>query len=300
MIPTFLKEGDTIAIAAPARKVTVQEMSPAVKFLENQGFNVVLGENLFAENNRFAGTDEERAADFQQFFNDDNIRAILCARGGYGSARIIDRLDFTHFLQNPKWICGFSDVTVFHSHLSRFGCASIHSTMAKLIQEDGLENMNNRTLLQALKGQLLAYSFPPHISNRTGSAQGEIVGGNLSLIYAMLASTSEMETDGKILFIEEVGEYLYHIERMMISLKRAGKLTHLAGLIVGDISVKEEPDDIPFGRTAEQIIADCIAEYDYPLCFNFPAGHGENNVALRFGTPAELTVAEFGSTLLIR
>ena len=297
--PPYLHSGDCIGIVAPARKISPKEVKPAIDFLETQGFRVAVGKNLFNKHFQFAGTDEERAADFQAFLDDPDIKAIWCARGGYGSVRIIDRLDFTNFMNHPKWICGYSDITVFHSHLHQLGVSTLHCTMPVKIDREDLENMNNRTMIQALTGGVLAYTMPNFSMNRAGTAAGELVGGNLSILYSLLGSASDVDTAGKILFIEDLDEHLYHVDRMMQALKRAGKLSQLAGLVVGTMEDMHNLDpNNPFGQTAEEIVAACCAEYSYPVCYQFPTGHGEHNVALKLGAKVTLSVAPGGGTLI--
>lgn len=297
MNPPFLHPGDCVGIVAPARKISAQELKPAIEFLEAHGLRVALGKNIFAKDNQFAGTDEQRASDFQDFLDNTDIKAIICARGGYGSVRIIDRLDFSAFSKNPKWICGYSDVTVFHSHLQTLGFSTLHCTMPINIHSEDFYSPNNTSMIRALTGKTLAYTVPEFPLNRKGEASGTIVGGNLSILYSLLASKSDISTKGKILFIEDLDEYLYHIDRMMMALKRAGKLDGLAGLVVGGMSDMND-NTIPFGQTAEEIIARICAEYDYPICFNFPSGHLENNMALRLGTEVKLSVSDRQSSLL--
>jgi muramoyltetrapeptide carboxypeptidase len=299
IFPPYLHPGDCIGIVAPARKISPKEVKAAIDFLELHHFRVAVGKNLFAKQFQFAGSDEERAADFQSFLDDPDIKAIWCARGGYGSVRIIDRLDFSHFAQHPKWICGYSDITVFHSHLHQLGYASLHCTMPINIQSSDFDNINNRTMVQALTGGVLAYTVPNFGINKAGTAQGELVGGNLSILYSLLGSSSDMDTAGKILFIEDLDEHLYHVDRMMQALKRAGKLSHLAGLVVGTMSDMHNNDPSnPFGQEAEEIVAACCAEYGYPVCYQFPTGHGEHNVALKLGAKVTLTVMSGGGTLI--
>lgn len=291
IIPPYLRSGDVVGVVAPARKISANELKPAIEFLEMNGFRVAIGKNIFAKDNQFAGTDEQRAADFQTFLDDPDIRAILCARGGYGSVRIIDRLDFSGFVQSPKWICGYSDVTVFHSHLHGMGYATLHSTMPINIKEEDLYSPTNTSLVRGLTGKSLAYTVPAQPLNRPGEVTAPIVGGNLSILYSLLASGSDLDTDGKILFIEDLDEYLYHIDRMMMALKRSGKLAKLAGLLVGGMSDMND-NAIPFGHTAEEIIAHVTEEYGYPVCYGFPAGHIEDNMTLRLGTEATLAVTD--------
>lgn len=289
MIPRYLCHGDCIGLVAPARKIEENEILPAVDFFQKNGFRVKLGQHIFASDHQFAGTDEQRAADFQSFLDDPDVNAILCARGGYGSVRLIDQLDFTRFLQNPKWICGFSDVTVFHSHLHHLNVATLHCTMPINMQADSLNHRNAQTMLQALTGNKIEYHIPTTDLNRNGCAEGTLVGGNLSILYSLMGSASAINTDNKILFIEDLDEYLYHIDRMMICLKRAGMLDKLAGLIVGGMSEMND-NTIPFGKTGNEIVASHCREYHFPVCFNFPAGHMADNVALKLGTHISLSV----------
>lgn len=292
MRPEFLKAGDTIGIVAPARHISSEELMPTINFLQRHQFRVQLGNHLFAKYNQFAGTDKERASDFQQMLDNHNIKAILCARGGYGSVRIIDKLDFSEFLKHPKWICGYSDITVFHSHLHRnFQISSIHCLMPVNITNSNESEQGTSTFLQAITGDKLTYQTPHNLFNRHGEASGVIVGGNISVLYALLSSSSDIDTKGKILFIEDLDEYLYHIDRMMMSLKRAGKLEHLSGLIVGGLSDMHD-NTIPFGRTAEEIIAEHCQEFDFPIVFNFPAGHINPNSAIRLGETIHIKVTQ--------
>lgn len=290
IVPNYLKQGDKIGIVATARKVSEAEIAPAVNLLESWGFNVVTGRDLFREDRQFAGTDEERTADMQRMLDDGEIKAIMIARGGYGTMRIIDMLDFDGFTAHPKWIIGFSDVTVLHSHIHAVcNTETIHANMCLQL---GKDMEADESLRKALTGELLGYELNGgNELNRVGTGQGLLVGGNLSLLYALNGSESDIDTDGKILFIEDLDEYLYHIDRMMISLKRAGKLEKLAGLVVGGMSsMRDNP--VPFGRSAEEIIMEAVQEYHYPVCFHFPAGHIERNLALMMGRMTRLEVSE--------
>ena len=283
----YLKLGSKVAIAAPARKVTREEMQFAINWLKDKGFVSVYDERLFAEHYIFAGDDDIRAAVIQQYLDDESIDAIWLARGGYGSIRIIDKLDFTKFLQHPKWIIGFSDTTVFHDKLNRLGCPSLHASMPYCFDNKTVEAQ--QSLFDALMGKPLKYEFPAHQLNRKGVVEGEIVGGNLSVLYGMIGSDSFPETDGKILFIEEVDEYIYHVDRMMHALKRAGKLANLKALVVGGLTqIHDNPD--PFGQSVEEVIAEAVKDYDYPLCFSFPAGHFSDNRAIVFGERMRLEI----------
>lgn len=283
----ILNNGSKVAIIAPARKVTRDEMFFAVHWLKEKGFVPVFDERLFAEHHIFAGDDNFRASVFQEYLDNQNIDAIWIARGGYGSIRIIDKLDFTNFLQHPKWIIGFSDGTVFHGKLNRLGVPSLHASMPFYFFNKTPEA--KQSLFDVLTGKPLQYDFPAHPQNRMGQMEGEIVGGNLSVLYGMMESNTFPEIDGKILFIEEVDEYIYHIDRMMRALKRAGKLNHLKGLIVGGLTQIHD-NSHPFGMTAEEVIAEAVAEYDYPVCFGFPAGHLDDNRTIVFGEKINLKV----------
>ena len=283
----YLKTGSKVAIVAPARKVTREEMQFAINWLKDNGFIPVYDDRLFAEHYIFAGDDDFRAAVLQEYLDDASINAIWFARGGYGSIRIIDKLDFTKFLQYPKWIIGFSDTTVFHGKLSRLGCPSLHASMPFFLENKTPEAL--QSLYDALSGRTLHYEISSHTLNRMGEVESEVVGGNLSVLYGMIGSDTFPETDGKILFIEEVDEYIYHIDRMMHALKRAGKLAHLKALIVGGLTqIHDNPD--PFGKSVEEMIAEAVSDYGYPLCFGFPAGHFSDNRALVFGKKSRIEV----------
>jgi muramoyltetrapeptide carboxypeptidase len=288
MRPPHLQKGDTVAIAATARKVSLAEMQPAITQFESWGLRVYMPEDLFATNDQFAGNDSLRAKVFQQLLDHTTIKAIFCARGGYGTVRMIDALDFTLFTQSPKWIIGYSDITVLHSHLYTHKLAStLHATMPINMQAHNADTESIESLRKVLFGESFSYTFSSHPLNREGKATGNLIGGNLSVLYSLLGSTSDIDTSGCILFLEDLDEYLYHIDRMMVNLKRNGKLAKLAGLIVGDMSEMRD-NTIPFGKTAYQIIAEHIGEYNYPVVFGFPAGHEKRNLALEMGSVYEL------------
>jgi muramoyltetrapeptide carboxypeptidase len=288
--PAFLKPGDTVGIVATARKVTRDEIEPAVKTIESWGFSVVCGTNLYAEENQFAGSDELRTTDLQQMLDNTGIKAIICARGGYGTVRIIDKLNFTSFEKHPKWIVGYSDITVLHSHIHRhLGIETLHATMPLNFPGDGSSSSAVEALRKTLFGETPDYQFIPAPLSRNGHERGLVVGGNLSILCSLSGTPSELETEGKILFLEDLDEYLYHIDRMMMNLKRGGKLDRLAGLVVGGMSQMRD-NTIPFGRTAGQIIADAVKEYKYPVLFGFPAGHQDENLPLILGREAVLDV----------
>jgi muramoyltetrapeptide carboxypeptidase len=284
-IPSSLQKGDTIAIVATARKNIDDNLQPAIDVLHSWGLEVVIGKTIGLDENQLAGTDEQRAADFQQQLDNPNIKAIWCVRGGYGTVRMIDLLDFTQFKQSPKWIVGFSDVTVIHSYVNKLNIATIHGAMPVTIGRASIASVES--LKKALFGESLEYEIPFSPANRLGSAKGEIVGGNLSILYSLMGSNAQIDCKGKILFIEDLDEYLYHIDRMMMSLKRCGCFDDLNGLIIGTMT-KMKDNDIPWGKNANQIIADVTKEYSFPILYNFPAGHFSDNRALILGKQVSL------------
>lgn len=288
--PKYLKEGDIIGITCPARKVDRAEIEFAIQTFESWGLKVVLGKTIGKSFHQFGGTDQERLEDFQDMLNNPNIRAIIAARGGYGTVRIIDHLNFNLFMTNPKWIIGFSDITCLHTVLnSNIGVETIHGTMPVTFEKNTSEAL--QSLKDILFGENLTYHFSSNFLNRLGTMDGEIVGGNLSILYSLLGTRTIVNTSNSILFIEDLDEYLYHIDRMMMALKRANKLANLRGLIVGGITDMHD-NTIPYGKTAEEIILEHVAEYNYPVCFNFPAGHVNNNKAIILGKRAKLIVSE--------
>lgn len=290
--PQYLKKGDRIAIVSPARKISPAEVETAINIFKSWELEVVLGDHLYASYNQFAGSDEQRLSDFQQMLDDDSIRAIICSRGGYGTVRIIDNLDFTRFQQIPKWIVGYSDVTVLHSHIhEHFGVETLHAVMPINFKDKCDGNPSVITLKKALFGKGLAYHFAGERYNRKGACKGPLVGGNLSILYSLTNTGSDIKTNGKILFIEDIDEYLYHIDRMMMNLRRSGKLEGLAGLLVGAMT-RIHDNDVPFNKTAYEIIAEAVEDYPYPVCYNFPAGHIEDNRALILGREVSLDISE--------
>ena len=284
-IPPYLKKGDKVAITCPAKKLPAP-MNDAVTLLESWGLVVIIGETLSASYHQFAGDDDLRAKDMQGFIDDDNIKAIIAARGGYGTIRMIDKVDFSRFKTRPKWIVGFSDITVLHAHLyANFGAQTIHGQMPVNIPDASKSSL--QTLRQALFGEPISYYFPAHHLNREGTASGVLVGGNLSLLIAVSGSASDYSYDGKILFIEDVGEYLYAVDRMIRALDRAGKLKNLAGLIVGGFTEIKD-NEIPFGQSIPEIVIEVVKNYAYPVCFDFPAGHIADNQSLILGKKLNL------------
>ncbi|MBR4197623.1 MAG: LD-carboxypeptidase [Bacteroidales bacterium] len=298
--PNFLTKGDKIAIVATARKVSPEEIQPSVDLFRLWGLEVLYDDRLFAADNQFAGPDELRAACLQQYLDNPEVKAIVCARGGYGTVRIIDRLDFTAFARNPKWIVGYSDVTVLHSHIhNNLGISTLHATMPLNIPADATDKSYSsiESLKTALFGNIQSYNAPQLLTpssehNRRGRCCGQVVGGNLSILYSLCGSSSDINTEGKILFIEDLDEYLYHIDRMMQNLKRTGKLQKINGLIVGAMSDMHD-NTIPYGKTAEEIVLEAVADYDYPVLFSENFGHvGTDNLALPLGVETEMFVGE--------
>lgn len=290
--PIYLKKGDKIAIVSPARKISPAEAETAINIFTSWGLEVVKGDHLYDSYNQFAGSDEQRRSDFQMMLDDESIRAIICSRGGYGTVRIIDGLDFTRFLQSPKWVVGYSDETVLHSHIHKhFGVETMHAVMLVNFKDKREGDLSLISLEKALFGEELVYKIPSEQYNRKGNCKGPLVGGNLSILYSLNNTGSDIKTNGKILFIEDLDEYLYHIDRMMMNLRRSGKLEGLAGLIVGAMN-KMHDNDVPFNKTAYEIIAEAVEDYLYPVCYNFPAGHIEDNRALILGREVTLDVNE--------
>jgi muramoyltetrapeptide carboxypeptidase len=296
--PPYLKKGDTIAIVAPAGilKNREQVIDDAKKLVESWGLKVVLGKHVFTQANHFAGIDEQRCQDFQEALDNPTIKAIWSARGGYGSVRILDKLDFTRFKKHPKWIIGYSDITAFHNHVHNLGVETLHAMMGTSMQdkpEDIVETIE--TFKKALFGEQLSYTIKSSKFNRRGTVEGILVGGNIAILSSMLGSVSQINTDGKILFIEEIGEYKYAIDRMLQSLKRAGYFSKVKGIIVGDMT-KIRKNTTPWGTSIEQLILDIVPE-DIPVLFGFPAGHEPDNRALLMGREVKLVIGDKSSSV---
>nr|WP_314839638.1 LD-carboxypeptidase [uncultured Flavobacterium sp.] len=292
--PPYLQKGDTIALVATARKNIDDNLKPAIDLLHSWGLEVVIGKTIGLDNNQLAGTDEQRAADFQAQLDNPNIKAIWCVKGGYGTVRMVDLLDFTNFKKNPKWIVGFSDVTVLHSHLNTLGYQSLHAIMPLTAPRATPQAVES--LRKALFGEKLSYSVTSFSKNKLGKATGQLVGGNLSILYSLFGSRSAIDCSDKILFIEDLDEYLYHIDRMMINLKRNGCLESIKGIVVGSMT-KMKDNDIPWGKNAIEIIEDVTQKYNIPILYNFPAGHIQDNRALILGSKVTLDVQKKGGTL---
>ncbi|ULQ52648.1 S66 peptidase family protein [Flavihumibacter fluvii] len=304
IIPPYLKAGDTIALTAPAGFITLEEIQPALIQLQSWGLTVKIGQTIGKRDGTFGGTDYERLQDFQQLLNDRQVKAIMCARGGYGLVRIIDQLDFSLLKRHPKWLIGFSDVTVLHAHLNRVvRMASIHSKMCNSFPDnwniaDPVQQETILSIRDALFGKPLSFSLPSGEFNRLGKAAGELIGGNCKTIESLAGSVSDIRTDHKILFLEDSGEYLYSIDRMFCNLKRSGKLENLAALIIGGFKVKPSEDPAEeFNRNLYQIILEKTSDCRYPVCFDFPVGHQRNNFALKCGVKVQVVINQDGVTL---
>ena len=285
--PSYLQKNDTVAIVSTARKISLEQIQPAIDLLKNWGLKVIVGETIGFEENQFAGNDLQRASDFQQLLDNPKVKAIWCARGGYGTVRIVDALNFTAFKKHPKWIIGYSDITVLHNHLHNFGIETLHATMPLDVAKSTEETLTS--LKKSLFGKSLSYEIVSSEENKIGTNSGELIGGNLSILYSLLGSESSINTNGKILFIEDLDEYLYHIDRMLMNLKRNDFFDNLKGLIVGGMTDMHD-NSIPFGKNAKEIILDVVSKYNFPVVFDFPAGHLKDNRSLIFGRKVNLEV----------
>lgn len=294
--PPYLKKGDTIGICCPSGYISLEECQSAIKKMQEWGFNIRVGETVGMKDFTYAGSDEARAKDLQQMMDDASIKAIMLGRGGYGAVRIIDRIDFTKFEKRPKWIIGFSDATVFHCHINHnYGIATLHSKMCNSFPDDFLKADQTQidsidSIRQCLIGERMVYKRSPIIENRRGVGIGALVGGNLSIIEQVTGSISNLHTEGKILFIEDVGEYAYKIDGMLWNLKRSKKLDRLKGLIIGEFKIKPDDPGEEFGKTIYEMVMEKIEKYQYPVCFNFPVGHVKENYALKCGVKHKLIV----------
>jgi muramoyltetrapeptide carboxypeptidase len=299
ILPPYLQSGDTIAITCPSGFMPREKAQTCIDTLQTWGYEVVAGDTLGgASTNYFAGTDRERVADLQRFLADPQVDAILFGRGGYGLSRIIDNIDFNPFVAKPKWLIGFSDITILHAHvLTNYHIASLHAPMAGAFNDGGASSPGIGSLRHALTGGAAAYSCRPALFNRKGEATGPLVGGNLTLLAHLVGSRSDIDTTDKLLFLEDVGEYRYNVDRMLRQLRRNGKLAHLAGLLIGGFTDMKDTTR-PFGATVEEIIRDAVDDYDYPVCFGFPVSHGQDNVALKIGVTHTLGVNDDGAHLI--
>lgn len=297
-IPPYLKAGDIIGITSPAGPITVDQMKPAIMLMESWGYKIRIGKTIGKKDFNFGGTDEERLNDMQEMLDDPKINAIMCARGGYGSIRIVDKLDWSKFKSKPKWLIGFSDITVLHNHIhNNCQVASIHSKMTNSFPDvwNTAEPMVKETINSihdALSGKNMAYAFPSHTMNRLGTAEGILIGGNLKTIESLAGSPSDIKTAGKILFVEDTGEYLYSIDRMFWNLKRTGKLDNLKGLIIGGFKIKPDDPGEEFAKGLHEIVMEKVKTFKYPVCFDFPVGHQRPNFALKCGVKHRFVVGK--------
>lgn len=292
-VPPYLKKGDTIGITCPAGYMAAEKAQTCIETLQQWGFTVMVGKTLDSSSaNYFSGTDEERLEELQAMLDSENIQAILFGRGGYGVSRIIDKVDFTQFKKKPKWLIGYSDITLFHTHIhTNLKIATLHSPMAAAFN-DGVEgNEYIQSLRKAITGKKANYKYAPHLLNKKGSATGELVGGNLALLAHVTGTASDINTKNKILFIEDIGEQIYAIDRMLRQLKRSGKLDKLAGLVIGSFTDTKDTER-PFGKSVYEAVCDVVKEYSYPVCFGFAVGHCKENYALKVGVKYELTVGK--------
>lgn len=298
--PPYLQVGDTIALLAPAGILRNKKeiIDKAIEEVESWGLHVKVGENMYKQHHHFAGSDAQRIRDFQAALDNPNIKAIWTARGGYGTVRILDGLDYTKFIQNPKWLIGYSDITALHNQIHNLGFETIHGMMAVNFGSDPIAISETiESFKKAIFGDALVYELPPNSYNKKGTVTGQLVGGNLTLLHCMLGSETSIDTRDKILFIEEVGEYVYHVDRMLQSLKRAGYFKHVKGVIMGDISrIRKNPT--PFGKTVQQVVLDNLEGLNIPVAFGMPAGHKDRNVSLIFGRNVTLSVSDKGTKVI--
>jgi muramoyltetrapeptide carboxypeptidase len=290
IIPPYLQKGSTIGITCPAGAVNSEEMQPMFAQLEAWGFNLKIGKTIGTSFNKFSATDADRLADLQSMLDDDAIEAVFFGRGGYGVVRILDQIDFTQFKQKPKWLLGYSDITAFHSHLNnQMKISSIHAHMGGGYKPNDFDALSTQSIFDVITGKPIHYVIPAHVMNRVGVAKGELVGGNLALLSDLVGTDSDIHTQGKILFIEDIGEYKYNIDRMLWQLLRAGKLSQLAGLIVGGFTDTQD-NPVPFGMTEYEIVWEKVKDFSYPVCFDFPVGHQARNMALKVGMQYQLAI----------
>ncbi len=297
IIPPYLKPGDTIGITCPAGAVNSMEMEPMFAQLKAWGYSLRIGSTVGTNYFKFSSTDEERLSDLQKMLDDDSIKAILFGRGGYGLVRIIDRLDFTRFLQHPKWLVGYSDITCLHSHIqTQFNLVTLHAHMGAGYRAENRDDFSTSQIDVVLKGLPIQYTVAPHAMNRFGKGNGKLTGGNLALLSDLTGTKSDIDTKGCILMIEDIGEYKYNIDRMLWQLLRSGKLDQLAGLIVGGFTDTMD-NETPFGMTEYEIVWEKVKDFTYPVCYDFPAGHQPPNWPLKMGATYELIVEPEGVQL---
>ena len=288
-LPPYLKKGDLIGIVSTASKIDREVVEPAVDLLKDLGFRIELGQYVFEQFNNFAGTDQQRSSDLQKMLDHPEVKVIICSRGGYGTLRTLKGINWENFTQNPKWIVGFSDVTVLHAQMNNLGIATIHGVMPRYFQNENGQTQSFEYLLKALQGEEIKYKIAPTQYNKTGVVSGELIGGNLSILYSLRGTPIDMNTEGKILFIEDLSEYLYHLDRIMMNFKTGGLFNHLGGLIVGGFTGMKD-NEIPYGKGVEEIILNAVADYNFPVIFNFPTGHQPDNFALKLGCNTNIKV----------
>lgn len=297
VVPPYLKKGDTIGIVCPAGFMPYEKAATCIEILEQWGYKVKVGKTLGSQRGYFSGTDEERLTDLQQMLDDDTVQAVLCGRGGYGMGRIIDQIDFTRFKKKPKWVIGFSDITVFHAHVyRRYSVAGIHAPMAAAFNDLQYKNEYVQSLRKVLTGKKTKYTSSSHSFNKMGSVTAPLIGGNLSLIAHLVGTPSALKTKDHILFLEDVGEYIYNIDRMLYQLKRSGAFNEVAGVVIGLFSDMKDTV-VPFGSTVYEVINEVLREYDFPVCYQFPVSHEKENYALKVGVNYQLTVSKSKVTL---
>jgi muramoyltetrapeptide carboxypeptidase len=290
-IPPYLKQGDTVGLVCPAGYMALEKVQACVQALQHAGYKVLVGKTVGSDSlNYFSGSDDERLEDFQSLLDNNEVAAVLCARGGYGTSRILDRIRFKQYKRKPKWIIGYSDITALHAHLySKYGIASLHAPMAAAFNDGDNEYLDS--VLKAVTGEKYNYTCEPHEFNRTGKVKGDLIGGNLTLLAHLAGSVSEYKTKGRILFMEDIGEYIYNIDRMLVQIKRSGMLKNLAGAVIGKFTDTKDTER-PFGKSVYEVIRDIFEEYDYPICFNFPVSHDKENYALKVGVEHILKVGK--------
>ena len=297
ILPPYLKPGDIIGLVCPAGFMPEEKYQACIETLTGIGYKVTVGQTPGHQYHYFSGTDEERINDLQQMMDDKNIKAILCARGGYGTGRIIDKLNFKKFVRRPKWIIGFSDITVLHNHIfTNYNIATMHAPMAAAFNDGEWNNPYVQSMLDAISGKKANYITSGNAMDQPGKATGRLVGGNLALLTHLIGTKSDIDTRNKILFIEDIGEYIYNVDRMMYQMKRSGKLDRLKGLVIGRFSDIKDTD-VPFGQSVTEVIKAIVKDYDYPVCFDFPVSHDKENYALKVGAGYKLTVKEGTVTL---
>ncbi len=300
VIPPPIKKGDKIRVVSPAGKIQEEHILPAINWLENQGYVVGLGKHIFNQHYQFAGTKKQRLEDLQAALDDSEASAIICSRGGYGAVQIVEQLDFTTFKKHPKWLVGFSDITLLHSYLNNLGYVSIHGVMPRyFLVESGEPSQNLLALFNVLTNQKISFSVKANPFNKMGIAEGKLVGGNLSIIGSLMGTSLDIDMDGCILFIEDINEYLYKIDRLMHQLKLSSKLKLLKGLVIGSFTGMQD-NKTPFGKTAWEIISEAVGEYNYPVLFGFPAGHDAENLPLLLGAKYKLEVTAEVSNLTLK